>query len=130
MEESFTENNLILKKAFTESEANFLGDGKKLYRVFQNLFENAVKYSLPGTRVFVETKNTKGRMQVRVMNTASYEIDFTEAEITERFTRGDQARNTEGHGLGLAIAKSYIQAMGGEMKIEIAGDQFRVILEL
>ena len=101
------------------------GDGKKLYRVFQNLMDNALNYSMAGTRIYLEESlSEEGRAVVSVKNTASYEMAFTEEEILERFARGDKARTTEGNGLGLSIAKSFTELCGGRFSIRIDGDQF------
>lgn len=49
--------------------------------------------------------------------------------MTERFVRGDSSRNTEGNGLGLAIAKGFTELQKGKMQVEIDGDLFKVTLE-
>jgi len=107
-----------------------ISDGKKLYRVFLNLIGNALKYSLAGTRVYVnlEVRGDKKALVV-IKNIANYEMDFKEDEILERFVRGDKSRTTEGSGLGLAIARSFVQACGGSMGIKVDGDLFKVELE-
>ena len=65
-----------------------------------------------------------------MVNTASYEMDFTAEEIVQRFTRGDKARSTQGSGLGLAIAQTYAEALGGKFEIIIDGDQFNANVTL
>lgn len=105
--------------------APILSDGAKVYRIFQNLIDNALKYSMPGTRVWVSMRAEDDLFSVRVKNTAGYEMDFSEDEILERFFRGDSARAREGSGLGLAIAKSFADQLGGELRIHIDGDQFQ-----
>ncbi len=101
-------------------------DGKKLYRVFQNVLDNALKYSLKGTRIFVELTEESGRVQASVKNIAAYEMDFSEEEILQRFSRGDKSRTTEGSGLGLSIAESFTRVCGGKLKVDIDGDLFKV----
>ena len=103
-------------------------DGKKLYRVFLNLFQNALKYSLAGSRVYVDLVTDSDKAVVIIKNTSNYEMNFSGEEIVERFVRGDKARSSEGSGLGLAIAQSFTQACGGSFDIEIDGDLFKVIL--
>ena len=103
-----------------------MGDGKRLYRVIQNIIDNAVKYSLEGSRIYVDTHISGNEFQIKVKNVSAYEMDFTEDEITERFTRGDKSRTTEGNGLGLAIAKSFTEGSEGKFEINIDGDIFCV----
>jgi signal transduction histidine kinase len=112
-----------------QEPVNIFSDGKKLYRVFQNIIDNALKYSLAGSRIFVEMKSSGGKVWVTVKNTAGYEMNFTEEEILQRFTRGDESRTGEGSGLGLSIAESFTQSCGGTFKLDIDGDQFKVTVE-
>ncbi len=101
-------------------------DGRKLYRVFLNLLTNALKYSLPGSRVFVELTVQGDRAVAAVKNTAGMEMNFDGEEILERFVRGDKARTTEGSGLGLSIAQSFARACGGSCAVTRDGDLFKV----
>lgn len=126
MEDAIQESGMEIRKNESEEPLKLIGDGKKLYRVFQNIISNALKYSLKGTRIFIETGKDSNKIKVQVKNTASYEMDFTPEEIMERFARGDESRNTEGHGLGLAIAESFTRNMGGEFAVLVDGDQFKV----
>ncbi|OXM82359.1 sensor histidine kinase [Paenibacillus rigui] len=103
-------------------------DGRKTWRVFENLISNAVKYSLAGTRVYITIAEQERGIELRMQNVSAYEIVFEVEELFERFKRGDQSRHTEGSGLGLAIAKSIVELQGGELRIEIDGDQFKVIV--
>lgn len=126
MEDAIAESGVEVRKRLSEEPAKFVGDGKKMYRVFQNLISNALKYSLKGTRIYIEEVRAGKTIEVSIKNTASYEMDFTEEEVLERFTRADKARNTEGHGLGLAIAESFVKNIGGTFQVQIDGDQFKV----
>lgn len=126
MEDAITDSGMEIRKKLSEEPAKFVGDGKKMYRVFQNLISNALKYSLKGTRIYIEETRSDKTIEVSIKNTASYEMDFTEEEVLERFARADKARNTEGHGLGLAIAESFVKNMGGTFEVDIDGDQFKV----
>ncbi len=128
MDDKILKSGFIIRRNDTEEPLLLTGDGKKLYRVFQNLIDNALKYSLKGTRIFIETKKEANQIIVSLKNTSAYEMDFTSDEIMERFARGDKSRNTEGHGLGLAIAESFTNNMGGIFNIDIDGDQFKVTL--
>lgn len=126
MEDKIDSSKYIIKTVLPDSPAYVLADGKKMYRVFQNVIDNALKYSLTGTRIFIELEIVNDKVNISIKNTASYEMDFTEDEILERFSRGDKSRTTEGNGLGLSIAQSFTQACRGQFKILIDGDQFKV----
>ena len=128
MEDSIEESSLQIKTNLPEEPVNILSDGKKLYRVFQNIIDNALKYSLQGTRIFIELEIVEGKAIVTIKNIASYEMNFTPDEIMERFTRGDKSRTTEGSGLGLSIAESFTQVSGGKFSIDVDGDMFKVII--
>jgi signal transduction histidine kinase len=104
-------------------------DGKKTWRVFENLIGNAIKYSQSGTRVYIELVENENNITVTMKNISSYEMDFNVEEIFERFKRGEASRTTEGSGLGLAIAKSIVDLQGGSLNIDIDGDLFKVIVE-
>ncbi len=121
------ERELIFKADICEGII-IKGDGEKLSRVFENLFINAVKYSLGGTRVYVEAEEDDAYIVVSVKNISAYPLDFNEEEITERFVRGDESRSGEGSGLGLAIAKSYLEAMGAGFRVVTDGDLFKAII--
>lgn len=108
-------------------------DNAYLYRICQNLIENALKYAAPGTRVFLKTSVIEEDLHVEVRrtisfeitNTSGYPIDFEKEDIVERFARGDKARSSEGNGLGLAIVSTYTAALGGSFDIAIDCDQFK-----
>lgn len=118
-----------IKVNLGQETVNIFSDGKKLYRVFQNIIDNALKYSLSGSRIFIDLESGAGKVAVSVKNTAGYEMNFTEDEILQRFTRGDESRTGEGSGLGLSIAESFTQSCGGTFKLDIDGDQFKVRVE-
>ena len=99
-----------------------------MYRVIQNLVENILKYSLGGTRVYIDAGKENGEIFVTMKNISAYEMNFEAEEMMERFVRGDESRTSEGHGLGLAIASSYTANMGGRMELTADGDLFKVIL--
>ena len=111
-------------------EAWVLADGERMYRVFQNLFSNALRYSLAGSRVYVDLSAENGQAVARVKNVAGYEMEFDPAEITERFVRGDPSRTGEGSGLGLSIAKSFTEACGGTLEVRVDADLFCVQVAL
>lgn len=128
MEVEIENSGKTLKLNTKLETARIKGDGKRLYRVLQNLLDNSLKYSMVGTRIFIDLKKEEDKTIFEIKNTASYEMDFTEEEILQRFTRGDKNRTTEGNGLGLSIAQGFTLAQGGSFEIKIDGDQFKVIL--
>ncbi|WEG12414.1 HAMP domain-containing sensor histidine kinase [Pullulanibacillus sp. KACC 23026] len=105
-------------------------DGQKLWRVFDNLLGNCIKYSLEGTRVFISIKDCEEKTIITFKNISKYELSEDIDELFERFKRGDESRHTEGSGLGLAIAKSIIDLHEGDLEIEVDGDLFKVTVKL
>lgn len=128
MEDRIAQSELRMKIKLPDNPMYIMADGKKLYRVFQNVIDNALKYSLKGTRVFVELVEDDGRAIATIKNTAGYEMDFTAQEILQRFNRGDKSRSTEGSGLGLSIADSFTNVCGGAFKVDVDGDLFKVTI--
>lgn len=128
MRDNIDTSELILKTKLPDGEVNIYSDGKKLYRVFQNIIDNALKYSMSGTRVFITLETENGMAVATVKNTAAYEMDFTADEVLQRFSRGDKSRSGDGSGLGLSIAESFTRACGGDFKVEIDGDLFKVTI--
>ena len=127
-EERFEEKGLEAIALIPEENLYIKADSRKLWRVVDNLLQNIYKYSLPSTRVFVETKEADGKINIIFKNTSKDIITISPDELTERFTRNDESRHQEGNGLGLAIAKTMTEAMNGKFKIEVDGDLFKAIL--
>lgn len=121
--------NLQVRRHYQAPSLELQTDGNRMHQVFVNLIENAIKYALPGSRIHLYVSKQE-RTVVRLVNTASYEMDFTAQEIVERFARGDKARSSQGSGIGLAIAQTYTASVGGSFRVEIDGDQFSAIVEL
>ncbi|MBB6713843.1 HAMP domain-containing sensor histidine kinase [Clostridium gasigenes] len=130
MEGKVTEANLDMKVNFPENKIYINADGKKLFRVFENLISNIVKYSLKGTRVYIDLYTNEEYAYVTFKNISAYELSFEVGEITERFKRGDDSRSEEGSGLGLSIAKGLVEIQGGEFVIQTDGDLFKAIVKL
>lgn len=105
-------------------------DGEKTYRILENLLVNVSKYALPGTRAWISVSYEEHWAEMVVKNVSAMELDADTSQLTERFTRGDKARNTEGSGLGLAIVKSFAQLQGGSFEIVVDGDLFKAIVRL
>ena len=129
-DEKLTESLLEIRTNFPEEKVYVNGDGRRLFRVFENLISNITKYSLRGTRVYIDIIKDEKNAIIVMKNISSYELNFDAGEITNRFKRGDEARTTEGSGLGLAIAKSIVELHGGELNIEIDGDLFKSIIKM
>ena len=125
LEDKLEEANLSLRVNLTEEDTYVLADGRRLYRVFENLLCNISKYSLENTRVYIDVTKEDGKIITTMKNISSYELNFDPEEIMERFKRADESRNTEGSGLGLAIARDLVSLQGGNMSIEIDGDLFK-----
>lgn len=127
--DKFEQRNLSVVSSILEEPVYIEADGRRLWRVLENLLGNACKYSLPGSRVYVDTKRSINHVAVIIKNVSESPLNIPAEELTERFTRGDTSRTTEGSGLGLSIAKSLTELMGGKLHLYLDGDLFRVTLE-
>jgi len=103
-------------------------DGRLVWRVLANLLGNAVKYALPGTRLYVEVTEQEDCVAISMKNISREELNVSAEELTERFVRGDVSRNTEGSGLGLNIARSLMELQKGQLELLVDGDLFKVTL--
>lgn len=103
-------------------------DGNVLFRILDNLFGNICKYSLMQSRVYVSLKHIDQNAVLEIKNISDVSLNISADELMERFVRGDASRNTEGSGLGLSIAKALTEVMGGDLKLHIDGDLFKVKL--
>ena len=103
-------------------------DGDKTYRIFENLFTNIAKYTLPGTRVYVSATAQPEYTEIVFKNISEAQMNFTPEEIVERFVRGDKSRHESGSGIGLAIVKSFTEVQNGTFSIEIDGDLFKAVV--
>ncbi len=129
MEDDIKDSGLQIKTRLPAEPVYIMADGKRLYRVFQNLIDNALKYSLKGTRVYIELEEANGKAIASIKNISGYEMNFTTEEILQRFARGDKARSTDGSGLGLSIAESFTRVCGGDFRVDIDGDLFKVTVK-
>ena len=127
-EEKFQEKNLTMVIHFDEEEAMICADGRRLWRVLDNVFGNVVKYAMENTRVYAEVNISRPEVQFSLKNISAQPLNITAEELTERFVRGDGSRNTEGSGLGLSIAQSLTELQGGEFKVYVDGDLFKVTI--
>ena len=130
--EKFEMNNLTIITKMPSNPVYIEADGRQLYRVMENLYSNAAKYSLENTTVYVELMVEDTTVVFRMKNIAKYNIELPSgdyADLTERFVRGEISRTTEGSGLGLSIAKTLTVLMGGEFVIRVHRDRFLVQIE-
>lgn len=127
-EEKFQEKNLTMMVHFTDEPSIIYADGQRMWRVLENVFGNVVKYAMEGTRVYAEISNRNKKVTFSLKNISAQPLNISADELTERFIRGDVARNTEGSGLGLSIAKSLTELQGGEFKLYLDGDLFKVMI--
>lgn len=128
-EEKLQKADLTLVVQQPDSEIRILADGRRMWRVFDNLMNNICKYAQPGTRVYLILEEREKKAVITFKNTSRDALNISEEELMERFVRGDSSRNTEGNGLGLSIARSLTELQKGTLSIKIDGDLFKAVLE-
>lgn len=129
-DDTIQESSLQFRITYTDMPVYALVDGKKLWRVFDNLIGNVLKYSLENSRVYISVCRLDTQVIISFKNVSKYELSENIDELFERFKRGDTSRHTEGSGLGLAIAKSIVDIHEGSLDIETDGDLFKVSISL
>ena len=127
MAQAIDNSGLTLRAAIPEEEVPITADSDRMYRVFQNLIGNALKYSLPGSRVYLNLAVEGGLASASVRNTSAAELK-PGADYTARFVRGDESRTDGGSGLGLSIAQSFTRACGGELTVTTEADLFTAVV--
>lgn len=125
-EEEISKSGLDFRVSSLDTPLIAYVDGQRWWRVLDNLIVNAIKYTLPGTRVYVTLRKVGNTAEFVVKNVTKYELGEDTDELFERFKRADTSRHTDGSGLGLAIAQSIVDMHNGDMKIEVDGDLFKV----
>jgi len=128
-EEKFEAKELMLVCNVPDEPVTMMGDGRRIWRILENIYNNAFKYSLAGTRVYVDVISDNAKVRISVKNVSENPLNFDASELTERFIRGDVSRNTEGSGLGLSIVQSLVDLHGGRLDIQLDGDLFKVVIE-
>ena len=126
-EEKFEDKKLNIVTNFPEDEVYIFADGRKMWRLLENLYGNIYKYALANTRVYIDANIVGSKVRVEVKNISESQLNFNSDQLTERFIRGDVSRSTEGSGLGLSIAQSIVENHGGTFDIILDGDLFKVI---
>lgn len=127
-QEKLKQSGLELVVKQPEQSVQIMADGRRLWRVFDNLLNNICKHALPGSRVYLTLEQSGNTAVITFKNISKYELDISGDELMERFVRGDKSRNTEGSGLGLSIAKSLTELQQGGFDIQIDGDLFKAVL--
>ena len=124
--ERFEARGLQLVENFPQNPQYVDADGRRLWRIIENLFRNVEKYAMPHTRVYLDLINDGDRVAFSLKNISENPLNISPEELTERFTRGDESRSTEGSGLGLSIAKDLTEIQQGTFEIYLDGDLFKV----
>ncbi len=127
-EDRFISHNLEVVLNMKEEPIYIMADGRSTYRIIENIFSNANKYALNGTRIYVDIFTENTTVTVSVKNISASKLNINSDELMERFVRGDLSRNTEGSGLGLSIAKSLAALQDATFDIELDGDLFKAVL--
>ncbi len=137
------EKKLVPVESYPEQDSLMIhADSRRIWRVTENLLVNICKYSMEGTRVYVDVAIVRDAVndvgtnlsahsemvEIVFKNISAQPLNIPAEELTERFIRGDVSRSTEGSGLGLSIAQNLTVAQGGEFKIHLDGDLFKVVL--
>ena len=125
-QEKFAERNLELVVTCAEHKIQIWADGRRCYRILENLFSNVFKYAMPNTRVYVDLQQEAGQMVLIIKNISEAALNVPVEELMERFVRGDVSRSTGGNGLGLSIVQNLVNLQQGKMDIKLDGDLFKV----
>ena len=130
LNDKIKECELEFKINHPQNKIYISADGKLLWRAIENLLSNILKYSLKGSRVYIDIEDLEHVAVLTIKNISRYELNISADELIERFKRGDESRSSQGSGLGLSIAKSLIDIQKGEFDIKIDGDLFKVIIHI
>ncbi len=127
-EDKFAARGLTVITRYPEEPAIIMADGRRMFRIIENILQNACKYALEGTRIYADLWKSDGSVTFVLKNISAAPLNISPDELTERFTRGDSSRTTEGSGLGLAIAKDLTKLQGGTFELQLDGDLFKVVI--
>ena len=128
-EEKFKKRGLQEILKLPDEEVIIRVDGRRTWRILENIYNNAAKYAMEGSRVYADLKIVDGKARFELKNISEQPLNISADELTERFIRGDISRSTEGSGLGLSIARSLTEMQGGRFGLYLDGDLFKVIVE-
>lgn len=126
--EKFENRNLNVVMNLPETPVLVYADGRRMWRVLENLFGNAAKYAMEGTRIYADLEVKGNRVYFSLKNISEQPLNILADELTERFIRGDVSRSTEGSGLGLSIAKSLVERQNGTLDLYLDGDLFKATI--
>ena len=129
-EEKLEGRNLSVITSLPEEETYVYADGRHMWRVLDNLLSNCCKYAMEGTRVYLELQRGKGQVVLSVKNISREPLNVPAERLMERFVRGEEARSTEGSGLGLSIARSLTELQGGSFDLAVDGDLFKAVVTM
>ena len=127
-EEKFRARNLNLIVNMPDEPVTIYADGRRMWRVLANIFNNAAKYAMEGSRIYADLFRTEKEVQFTLKNVSEQPLNISAEELTERFVRGDVSRSTEGSGLGLSIAQNLTRLQGGSFELYLDGDLFKVVI--
>ena len=127
-DERFEARNLTVVNKRPREPVVILADGRRIWRVLENVYSNVAKYAMEHTRVYVDMEADGSQVRFSIKNISENPLNIQAEELTERFIRGDISRSTEGSGLGLSIAKSLTELMNGDFEIYLDGDLFKVTI--
>lgn len=127
-EDKFREHELQMVENIPEHAHMIFADGRRTYRILENLLQNVYKYAMPGTRVYIDLEHEEQQIRLSIKNISQAPLNISADELMERFVRGDQSRTTEGSGLGLSIAQDLVQLQDGEFHLYLDGDLFKVVI--
>jgi signal transduction histidine kinase len=126
--EKFEAAGLTLVTTLPDEPVYIYADGRRLFRVLDNIYGNVAKYAMPDTRVYADLKADEKRAEFTLKNISKQALNIDASELTERFIRGDVSRSTEGSGLGLSIAESLTELQNGEFRVDLDGDLFKLTI--
>jgi signal transduction histidine kinase len=122
--EKFEAKDLTTITKLPKDAVVIMADGRRIWRVVENLYNNVAKYAMAHTRVYVTMDKLAHDVRFEIKNISEQPLNLETPDLTERFVRGDESRTTEGSGLGLSIARNLTTLMGGKFDIELDGDLF------
>lgn len=127
-QEKFAARNLEEVLNLPEEEAMICVDGRRTWRVLENIYNNAAKYAMEGSWIYADLTVLEDQVLFTLKNVSAYPLNISADELTERFIRGDISRSTEGSGLGLSIAKTLTEMQKGQFELYLDGDLFKVTI--